>query len=93
MGEFMNLTDEEIKQIIGDESLSKKMHKITENGLFLSDEEINLLKRYHIDYLSCLNVMQLIHIIDEINDEEESEELESLAAYLSEQYYYNNVNK
>lgn len=89
----MKLTDEEINKIINDESFSKKMHKITENGLFLSEEEINLLKRYHIEYQKCYSIMQLINEIDEVNDEEQSQELEELASYLSEQYYYNNVNK
>ena len=37
-GEIMKLTDEEINKIINDESFSKKMNKITENGLFLSEE-------------------------------------------------------
>lgn len=88
----MNLTDEQIKKIVKEEYNQKQMHKIRENGLFLSDNEIDLLKRYGIDYKNYSNIMQLIYKIDEIN-EDDDEELDLLASYLSEQYYYNNVNK
>lgn len=89
----MYIKEEDLKKIVNEEFLFNKLHKIRENGLFLSDEEISLLEQYHIDYKKCSNLMQLVHEIDEINEDENSLELDNLASYLAEQHYYNNVNK
>ena len=35
------------------------------NGILLSDEEINILNRYQIDYQNCVNTEELVFKIEE----------------------------
>lgn len=69
-----------------------EMHKLRENNLFLTDSQIELLKKYHINYKNY-TVNQLIYEIDEILAHEEDEELENLASELAEYHYYEEVRK
>lgn len=63
------------------------------NGLYLSKSEIEVLKRYGIDY-SKHNMKSLIYEIEEIIEEiENPDELEELSINLSERNYYYNTNK
>lgn len=82
-----------IEDLIKNEDFSKKMHTIRKNGLFLSDEEIEILERYHISYQACSNPMQLVSMIDEVLDMEEIPELDQIAANIAEQSYYQNTKK
>lgn len=73
----------------------KKFHKKRSNGLLLSDEEINILERYDIDYLSCRTLNELLfQITSVINTSfDDIEELEELAIKIGEDNYYQNTNK
>lgn len=82
-----NLKDEEI---MGEE---KSFLKRRENGLMLSDEDVEILKRNGINYLEATNLENLIFMIEEIIMEEENEELEILNMKLGEYNYYNYTNK
>lgn len=85
----MNLED-----IIEEIDYDKNMHKIRKNGLLLSDNQIEILKKYDIDYLKFNNITSLIYEIEKIlNDSEYLEELENLSLELSEYNYYHNTNK
>lgn len=64
-----------------------------ENGLMLSDNDIEILKRYDIDYMKYNNIKSLLFEIEEILDDEEIEELEELSNKLAEISYYNYTNK
>jgi hypothetical protein len=70
-----------------------KFLKIRANGLLLSDEHIEILKRYNIDYDNCLSVTELLYKIDNVLNGTEDYELEMLAADISERNYYINTNK
>ena len=83
----INLPDEEI---MGTE---KSFLKRRENGLMLSDNDIDILKRNGINYLEFSNLASLIFRIEEALEEEEDEELESLNMKLGEYNYYNYTNK
>ena len=65
------------------------------NGLLLSKDEIETLKRNEIDYTKYSNLKELIYEIENvINDSYEPlEELEEISLNLSERNYYNNTNK
>lgn len=76
-----------------DMNFDKKMHKKRDNGLLLSDEQIEILNRYNIDYLKYNNISSLIYEIEEILNEEYNEELDKVSGELSEFNYYNNTNK
>ena len=82
-----NLPDEEI---MGTEKSFLKRRK---NGLMLSDNDIEILKRNGINYLEFSNLASLIFRIQEALEEEVDEELESLNMKLGEYNYYNYTDK
>ena len=83
----INLNDDEI---MGTE---KSFLKRRENGLMLSDIDIDILKRNGINYLEANSLENLIFMIEEALEEEENEELDSLNMKLGEYNYYNYTNK
>ena len=76
-----------------DINFDNKMHKVRDNGLLLSDEQIEILNRYDIDYLKYNNISSLIYDLEEILNEEYNEELDKVSSELAEFNYYNNTNK
>ena len=66
----------------------KSFLKRRKNGLMLSDNDIDILKRNGINYLEYNNLSELIFAICEALDEEASDELESLNMKLGEYNYY-----
>jgi len=71
----------------------KYMHKKLDNGLFLSDYQIEVLMKNGIDPNKCGSINDLIFQIDEIVDEVDDEELDSISKEIIEFNYYNNTNK
>lgn len=72
----------------------KSMIKIRGNGIYLSDNQIEVLKRYDIDYKKYVSLNSLIFEIEEIlNEEVDASDLEEVSSRLSELNYYNNTNK
>lgn len=82
-----NLVDDEI---MGND---KTFLKRRENGLMLSDNDIDILKRNGINYLEYNSLQDLIFAISEILEEEEIDELDELNIKLGEYNYYNYTNK
>lgn len=72
----------------------KSMIKMRGNGIYLSDNQIEVLKRYDIDYKKYISLNSLIFEIEEIlNEEVDASDLEEASSRLSELNYYNNTNK
>lgn len=72
----------------------KSMIKMRGNGVYLSDNQIEVLKRYDIDYKKYISLNSLIFEIEEIlNEEVDASDLEEVSSRLSELNYYNNTNK
>ena len=72
----------------------KSMIKMRGNGIYLSDNQIEVLKRYDIDYKKYITLNSLIFEIEEIlNEEVDASDLEEVSSRLSELNYYNNTNK
>jgi hypothetical protein len=69
------------------------MMKTLPNGLMLSQEQIEILNQYNIDYLSCKSLNELIYKIDTVYDETNDDVLNNLLDVLSERDYYENYNK
>ena len=82
-----NLKDDEIM------GTDKTFLKRRENGLLLSDKDIDILKRNGINYLEYNNLQELIFAISEILEDEEIDELDELDMKLGEYNYYNYTNK
>ncbi len=72
-----------------DYTLSKKR----ENGLFLSDEMVEILEEFEIDYLKCKTLKELIRVVQEYADELDEDALDNLLSILSERDYYENYKK
>lgn len=83
----INFTDEEI---MGTE---KSFLKRRENGLMLSDNDIEILKRNGINYLEATNLESLIFMIEEALEEDDDDELDALNIKLGEYNYYNYTEK
>ena len=64
-----------------------------DNGLFLSEYQIEVLKSNYIDPYKCSSISDLIYLIDEALEEEENEELDAISREIMEFNYYNNTNK
>ena len=72
----------------------KSMIKMRGNGIYLSDNQIEVLKRYDIDYKKYISLNSLIFELEEIlNEEVDASDLEEVSSRLSELNYYNNTNK
>lgn len=85
--------DEHIQKIIEETISEKNFKKIRENSLFLSDRQIEVLERNHVDWKRCMNMKELLFLIEEALYEVEDEQLDLLAGQLQEQDYYSNSNK
>ncbi len=90
----MNDKEIDINELIKNLYDDKGMIKMCGNGIYLSDNDIEVLKKYNIDYHNYSSVGSLIFDIEEIlNEEVELDDLEDLSKRLSELNYYNNTNK
>lgn len=86
--------DVDINKLINNVYDDKNMIKMRGNGIYLSDNQIEVLKRYDIDYKKYSSLNSLIFEIEEIlNEEVDASDLEEVSSRLSELNYYNNTNK
>lgn len=83
----MNI-DEIVKEIDFEGNMHKKI-----NNLLLTQNQINVLERYNIDYQKCVSMNELLYYIDEYLSEDEDEELEKISLEIAETNYYMNTNK
>ncbi len=68
--------------------------KKIKNDIYLSDNDISILKRNDIQYDNFSSMKDLMFYIEElVNDNETDEELEDLLIKLSEYNYYFKTNK
>lgn len=87
----MNINNQDIN--IDDLVSDKYMHKKLDNGLFLSDYQIEVLLRNSINPYKCGSINDLIFLIDEALDEIDDEELDMISKEIIEFNYYTNTNK
>lgn len=72
----------------------KTMLKMRGNGIYLSDNDIEVLQRYNIDYTKYNSLSSLLFDLEGIlNEETDLDDLEEISTKLSEINYYNNTNK
>ena len=63
------------------------------NGIYLTDEEKNILIKYNIDYKNCKSVSELIFRLEQYLNEKDNNDLDMIQMRLAEFNYYNNTNK
>lgn len=69
------------------------MMKKVNGNLYLSEEQMEILKSYNIDYMKFSSLKDLIHELMEEIEENDDYVLENLLDVLSERDYYENYNK
>lgn len=85
--------NEEIKNILNNINFNdNKLIKIN-NNLYLTNNQIDTLKRYQIDYKTSNSLRDLMIKIEDILAYEDIEELDILLLTLSERNYYENTKK
>lgn len=72
----------------------KYMHKEIKKGIFLSENQLEILSKYNIAVYNIGSINELIFEIDSILDENpDLEDLELISREISEFNYYTNTNK
>ena len=70
-------------------TMLKKVNK----NLSLSQEQIDILKNYNVDYQNCKNLSELIFELEEIFNETGDDIINNLLDVLQERDYYENYKK
>lgn len=90
----LNGKDISVEDIITEVDIDKNIPKKRNNNLVLRDSQIEILKKYNINYEAHTSLKSLIFEIEEIlNYETDLEDLEQLSEELEEMSYYNYTNK
>ena len=71
---------------------SNKLVKVNDN-ITLTNNQIEILDRYKIDYKTSNSIRDLMLKIEDYTDYDNNDELENLLDTLSERNYYENTNK
>lgn len=83
-----------IEELIKYTNDEKSMIKHVGNNIYLSVNQINVLKRYGIDYKRHSSIKSLIFEIETVlNESVDADDLDEVSNSLSEINYYNNTNK
>ncbi len=86
-------SDEEINEIVKKSIYDNKLNKISDN-LYLSNRQIEILKRYEIDYKKFNDIKSLMYEVETALEEVyDADDLQALSIELSEFNYYHNTNK
>ena len=91
----INDSEVELSDLIKDD-LHKNLHKLYGNDIYLSDNDLEKLKKYEFDINKYSNVKSLILDLSEYLEEEydnDLSDLEQVLDSLSEFDYYHNTNK
>lgn len=86
LGDIMNFDDIEV-EINPDYTMMKKV----KNGLYLSQEQIDILDEYNVDYRKCNSLSDLIFMVENLDIEDDV--IMNLLDVLAERDYYENYKK
>lgn len=90
---IINNKEYDVDKLVKELDIENSFLKRRSNGLMLSNDMIEILKKNNIDYLKYNNLKELIFDINNILNEEYIWELEKVLIDLSEIDYYNYTNK
>lgn len=90
---FINGKEVTVNEAINLSNVEQDFLKRRDNGLLLSDFQISVLDRNHINYKKHGNLSSLLFEIEEYLNDEEDDELEEVSRQLAEIHYYNETNK
>ena len=85
----------DIESLVSNIDFSSNKFVEVGNGLMLTNREIDILKRYNIDYSKCKSLKEIIFEIESIIEDMDivDEELDYISGTISERDYYQNTNK
>ena len=90
------MTEYNIQKLLGIIDFEKNKFQTPKQNLFLTNYEIAVLKKYHIDYDNCKTAKEILQrvesIISDLEDLEQ-EELDQVSMSIAERDYYQNTNK
>lgn len=69
------------------------MMKRVKDNLYLSQEQIDILKEFNLDYMKYNNLKELILDLEELYETSGDDVINNLLDILSERDYYENYNK
>ena len=89
------MTNDEIEELVGLKDTDKNMLKARNNGLLLTDNQVETLGRYNIDVGNCKSMEELIYKINDASNDydDDYDELDYLLEQLQERNYYENTHK
>jgi len=73
-------------------NVSRDMHK-NYNGIYLTDNEVNVLKSNGFDINKYSNIKELMFDLEEELEESDNDELDMVLSSIAEFNYYHNTNK
>lgn len=85
-----------IEELLGSIDFEKNKLQQTKQNLFLTNYEIAVLKKFHIDYDNCKTAKEILQKVESIIsdlDDFEQEELDQVEMSIAERDYYQNTNK
>lgn len=89
---FGDYMEYDINKLIKEINFEKNMHKSI-NNMLLTENQMDVLNRYNIDYNKCSSMNELLYYIDECLNEIDAEDLEKVSLEIAETNYYMNTNK
>ncbi|MCI6107315.1 MAG: hypothetical protein PUE33_02520 [bacterium] len=90
------MSEYKIEELLNAIDFEQNKLQKTKQDLFLTNYEIAVLKKYHIDYDNCKTAKEILQKVENIIsdlDELEQEELDQVEMSIAERDYYQNTNK
>ena len=90
------MSEKKIEELLNAIDFEQNKLQKTKQDLFLTNYEIAVLKKYHIDYDNCKTAKEILQKVENIIsdlDELEQEELDQVEMSIAERDYYQNTNK
>lgn len=90
------MSEYKIEELLNAIDFEQNKLQKTKQDLFLTNYEIAVLKKYHIDYDNCKMAKEILQKVENIIsdlDELEQEELDQVEMSIAERDYYQNTNK
>ena len=90
------MSEYKIEELLNAIDFEQNKLQKTKQDLFLTNYEIAVLKKYHIDYDNCKTAKEILQKVENIIsdlDELEQEELDQVEMSIAERDYYQYTNK
>ncbi len=94
MGIVASKEEYNIEELVGNLDFQSGQFQDIGNGIFLTNREIEILKRYKIPYTQCKSLKEIIFEVEEVLQDMDivDEELDWVSSSISERDYYQNTN-